>query len=312
MAAARMRAALARHIPLVAILEGAAWQAAPLAIYFLYRAAACADMRWECRAKTSRQTFEDVTVLLLLSLLLHLTDGLEPCEEPPPPPPPLGLPGLAAAHASSGSEEDGAGGAAKAAALPRPPAAPAPRAPCSACACACACARPLLLALGFSSAVVSSLVMGALGGPFPFSLDTVVRPPALWLVAPFLALVAACTALGALSSWRAGAREFAAWLAVAVAAAAYYGVAASISRGPAPLRVVPCDKLVYHPHHYALALIAAMLLRRHGLSARSSLCGAAVGAFVYTTKCALVGIFIQGLAQYGPDSILRSTSCATS
>jgi hypothetical protein len=124
--------------------------------------------------------------------------------------------------------------------------------------------------------------------------------------------VAACAALGALFSWRAGPQEFAAWLAVAVAAAAYYGVAASISRGPAPLRVVPCDKLVYHPHHYALALIAALLLRRHGLSARSSLCGAAVGAFVYTTKCALVGIFIQGLAQYGPDSILRSTSCATS
>jgi hypothetical protein len=303
-----MRAALARHAPLLwALCGGAAWLAAPLVVYFLYRAVACSAKAWECRSKTSRQTFEDLCVLLVLTLLLHLIDGLEPCEGGGAAP---GAPDARAAP-SSGSEEADAGGPGKGVTLPRPPAAPAPRAACSG-ACVRGLARPLLLGHGFLAAVVAALVMGALGGPFPFSLDTLVRPPALYLVVPFLALVCLCIALGGLFSWRAGASEFAAWIAIAAAATSYHAVAYSISRGAAPPRVVPCDRLVFHPHHYMLTLFAALLLRRHGLSARSSLLGAGLGIFVFTTKCALVGIFIQGLAQHGPDSILRPTSCSTS
>ena len=285
----------------------------PLILYAIYRSIACSRGLWECRAKSPRQTFEDLCVLLLFSVLLHLADGLEPCEE---------LPGaLVAAASSSGSGEEGGGAPALARgklALPRT--APA-RAPALAGGGALgvwalrarAHARALLLAVGLLAAFIAALTMGALGGKLPLSLDSsnMWRPPAVLVVAPALALVAVCVLLGGLASYRAGREAFAAWLAIAAAAAAYHASAFLLAQGPQPPRsAAPCDRLVFHPHHYALALFCCLLLRKHGLNARTGLCGGLAGVLCYTTKCALIGVLVQGMAQYGPDSIRRASTCA--
>ena len=279
----------------------------PLVLYAIYRSIACSRNLWECRAKSPRQTFEDLSVLLLFSVLLYLADGLEPCEELP-------AGELAAAASSSGSGEEEGGAPARKLSLPRTAPAPARGGALGAWALrARAHARALLLAVGLLAAFIAALTMGALGGKLPLSLDSsyMWRPPAVLVVAPALALVAVCVLLGGLASYRAGREAFTAWLAIAAAAAAYHASAFVLSQGPQPPRsAAPCDRLVFHPHHYALALFCCLLLRKHGLNARTGLWGGLVGVLCYTTKCALIGVFVQGLAQYGPDSILRASTCA--
>ena len=247
-------------------------------------------------------TFEDICALTVLAQLLLLMGGLEPCPRGAAPP------AYAAAARTSASSDDG--GAAAPDALP-PRGAPPPPSLLSRCAAfALAFSRLLLLAAAFAAAFIAMFVMGALGGPFPVSLDSAQmwQRPALSVVAPFLAIVALSICAAGYNSVRAG--EAARYGALLAAALAYHFVALSISKGAPPAAAAGCEKLVFHPHHYALSFFCVLLLRNHGLTRGAGALRTLAGVAVYIVKAALIGVFIQGITQYGADSILRRTTCA--
>lgn len=173
-----------------------------------------------------------------------------------------------------------------------------------------------LSVVGFASALIAMFVLGSLGniGAYSYSLTAgnLFQPPAVYVVAPGLALCALAILISLYFSYSVGGvKDMVIFFSVAVAVLTYHLVSLSIaSSGPGP--GTGCAKLLFHPHHYALAFMALLLMRSNGFTVPSSPSFFILSSFVYITKCAVCGLFVQGMAQYGVDSILRSTSCATS
>ena len=282
----------------------------PVLLYFLYRWAACSKLEWECRAKSSRQTFEDISSLLLLSCLLYTLANFEPCEEKP------NLVG----RDSSGESEDFE--LIHSSVKPHHSSRETHRgtqtikkrrmwesANCS------LFLRPLIIVSGVLAALITCFCLGKLGEEQALAHSVEQRelwnPPGVYVMAPMLGLIGVALLLSFYFSFRAGPREVFVYLAVLGATLAYHLGAWAVSKVGRPNSLGnKCNALVFHPHHYALAFFAILLLRCHGLSYSSSKLQQSASLFVYTVKCSLAGVFVQGLAQYGADSILRSTSCA--
>ena len=223
-----MLKALASLHPLLYCL----WYAAPVSLYFLYRALGCAASHWECRVKSQRQTFEDVAMLLVFSVLLMLLDHLEPFDS--------SLPATSASFASSsGSEEEELHGTASFKHLPHARAQPTRQRVLT---------RPLLLALGYATAFAAAMVLGVSGNSIRTSFDAwaMWAPPTIYIVGPLLGLVVLCICLGARASFLAGPEQLLLWLAILGAALGYHLLGLAISRGvAAPFTTSNlCERLV--------------------------------------------------------------------
>lgn len=259
-------------------------------LYALYRSLACERWRWECRSKSARGNAEDTFALLLFSACAFYLGGFEPI-------PPVGA--LAARFSdppSASSEEELPLGAAAA------------RAPWAATLRGWATPLALLRLAGSVAAVSAAFILGRLGEGLKADIEGLPSG----VLAPCATVVAVAFAWAATVALRKpGAALGFLWRLVAVAA--FWGAAAAIAaRGGGGGK--GCAVLVLHAHHFALGLSGILLLRGHGLPPpfraswqRTQL---AFGVFVFLVKNALLGVAIHGIAQYGPDSVLRRTTCA--
>jgi hypothetical protein len=321
-----MRSWREKFLPTVAsfwaISQRMNWLVLPICLYWLCRRVASLQ-NWELREKSSRQHFEDIFFLLLLSLLLNFFCTFDAVEDPGNG---LGSSALTSVS-SSGSEEDtGTGGVHAPLHKAQPKARPALLPPghasssslssssASCLQCLRMQARVLLSGAGVLAFFIAALVMGALGGDFPASLDSknMWRPPTVLVVGPMLALIALCIVYCGVLSIRAGGDALLLWCGALILALCFFFIALAISAGPSAPGSKGCERLLFHPHHYQLCFFSTLLLRRHWLSPGSSLLHSAPAFLAFLTKCALAGILVQGLAQYGADSILRTTTCAKS
>lgn len=280
-----------------------------LAMLF-YRLLPCSSWRWECRAKSWRLHGEDWLAMCVLGALLLSQSSLSPLRIPRP---------ATDGPAHESDPPDGGaphGEGAYADALPPARRRRLPPLP-----------SPLHMALGilaFLSFMGGMLLLGLLGelSQLKFSLNSagIWRPPASYYLIPALCVVAlAVLYSGYMALAQSSPADGLHYLLTWCAAALLFGGGAAIvaTRAPFPfVSPLSCVYLSLHPHHYVLALLAALALRCHGLppkaGPRSAWRAAQWGAGVvcYATKFALVGIFVQGLSQYGADSILRPTTCA--
>jgi hypothetical protein len=259
-------------------------------LYLAYRALACGRWGWECRVKTARMNLEDLFALLLLSTAAFYVGGFDPLP---------GGPFLAHRSDPASSEEDvelplGSGARSTWATLR-----------------SWVTLRGALRFAGSSAAVTAAFVMGAAG----VSVREDVTGVPLGILVPLLAVVAVAVAYSAaVSARKAGAA--AGFLVRVLGVGAFWGLAAAVAGRRGASGGKGCAALTFHAHHWALACSACSLLYEHGLPPpfRASWQRAQLvcGTLVWLTKNALLGIAVHGLAQYGPDSLLRTTTCATS
>jgi hypothetical protein len=273
------------------------WIFIPVSLYFFYRFVACTGAnKWECRVKTPRQHFEDVWSLIVLSSIVYYLCNVYPHFSPAR---------VVEWAAKSSGETD---------------LSPRPIPPASRWQHTLATRNNLISAglalLGLISAVAAMFVLGFLGeiSLYSYSLtqgSKLFLPPVVWVVGPCLALCALAILLSLYFSFSVGRmKDVTIFFSIAAAASTYFLVSYRISlSGPGP--GIGCSKLLFHPHHFALAFMATLLCRSNGFKVPSSPSFFIFACFAYLVKCALCGLMVQGIASYGVDSILRSTSCAT-
>ena len=266
-------------------------------LYALYRSLACERWRWECRQKTARVNAEDTFALVLFSLCVFTLGGFDPI-------PPVGS-ALAARYSdppSASSEEELPLGAAAAA-----------RAPWAATLRGWVTPRATLRLAGSVAAVSAAFILGHLGEGIKLDIEGL---PA-GVLAPCATVVAVAFAWAATVALR---KPGAAWgfLCRLLAVAAFWGISAAIAArgggGGGGGSGKGCAVLVLHAHHFFLGLSGILLLREHGLPPPFRLSWQRVqlafGVFTFLVKNALLGVAVHGISQYGPDSVLRRTTCA--
>ena len=303
------------------LLQGLAPFLSPFLFYLFlllatvfYRRIPCLAWGWECRSKTPRMFWEDALALFILGSIIFSQGGLNPL---PPAPPPLAA---AAAHLSDPTSSEAADAAHDSYSYGDEPMLPGGRAASAGGVGPAAALRLALLFIGALSFAAGILVMGKIGemASMKLSLDSsqMWRPPAAYVVIPFLAITGLCVVWAGVMALGFGSpQDGTHFILAACAAAAVLGGAAIIaSTGKAQMwSPMSCEILAFHPHHYILAILCVVLLRCHGLPAKGPSCRPllwAMGTLTLVVKWSLIGVFVQGLAQYGADSLLRSQACA--